>query len=90
MKTKSVIISALILSMLIFVIGASGCPKTQGTCPTEFNPPCGSTEPGELSPTMVGGPVLYECGCPRGSSDSGEVDRITAGGPYKICLCDES
>ena len=88
MKTKLAIISALILSMLVFVIGVSGCPKAQGNCPTEFNPPCGSTEPGELSPTMVGGPVPEACDCPRGSHPSGDVDRITAGGPYKMCLCD--
>ena len=88
MSAKSILIRILVISMLVFVMGVSGCPKTQGTCPTEFNPPCGSTGPGELSPTMVGGPVPEACGCPRGSSDSGEVDRLTTGGPYKICICD--
>ena len=87
MNTKSILISLLMISMLVFAIGASGCPKTQGNCPTKFNPPCGSTEPGELSPTMVGGPVPESCGCPEGSHESGDVDRITPGGPYKMCLC---
>ena len=83
MKLKSILISLLIFSMLVFAMGIGGCTN----CPKQFNPPCGTVEDGELSPTMVGGPVPEACGCPEGSYDSGEVDRITAGGPYKICLC---
>jgi len=82
MKNRLLII--LVLFCLVLVTGVSGCAN----CPKQFNPPCGSVQDGELSPTMVGGPVPYSCECPEGSYDSGEVDRITPGGPYKICLCD--
>jgi len=90
MKVQSILISLLLISMLVFVMGVSGCPQipSQGNCPTKLNPPCGSVEQaGEFSPTAVGGLVLDSCDCPPGTEFSGTRDTISAGGPYKICTC---
>jgi len=87
MKIQPVIISLLILSMLVFVIGASGCAQTCPVTSKDTSTPCCTAQgTGELSPNVAGIIVKQPCKCPSDTTYASE-DVITAGGPYNICTC---